>query len=121
MRLRVLQAGARDREVSRVRLQLPVDAVELDVREVVLLYCVLELPVDLVDLLQDALRLRALLVDVRIGRRGSHGRQGRDDQKCRSQSDERRCLSRLRPNHVLVNSGTRGNPVGARAVTSRAP
>ena len=119
--LRPLEARPRDRQVLRVRLQVGLDPVELDVREVVRLDRVRELPVDLLDLGEDALRLRALRGDGRIGGGGSHGRQRDGHEKCRQQREDQRRLSGARADYASFRPNTRGNPVGARSVTSRAP
>ena len=60
MRLRVHEAAARDRQMPRVRLQVLADPVELHVGEVVRLDRVRQLPVDLLGLGEDGLRLGLL-------------------------------------------------------------
>ena len=121
VRLSGLETRSRDRQMVGVRPQLTLDPVELDVREVVRLDRKRQLPVDLLDLGEDALRLGLLRRDGRIGGRGSHGCQRDGHEKCRQHHQDQRRLSRARADYAFSRSTTRGSPVGARSVTSGAP
>jgi hypothetical protein len=79
----VREVGAGDSELEPVPLQVALDPVELDVREVVRLDRVLEARVDLLDLAENLLRLRLLGRDRARIRRRCTGREER-----RSQSDD---------------------------------
>ena len=79
VRLRDGQARLRDVEMAPVRLEIRVDLVELDVREVVGLDRVRELGVHLADLGEDRLRLLVLGAD-----RGIRRRRARADEQRRS-------------------------------------
>ena len=70
VRLRDAEARSGDHEMATVRLQVGIDLVELDVREVVRLDRMREARVHLLDLAEDRLRLLALGADRRVGRRG---------------------------------------------------
>ena len=69
--LRGLQAATGNGKLVRVRREVESDPVELDVGEVVGLHCPLEARVQLLNLPEDALRLRLFRGDRRIGERGN--------------------------------------------------
>jgi len=73
----VAQVRARDRELVAVLALVALDAGELDVREVVRLDRPLEARVDLLDLGEDARRLRLFRIDARgVGRCRPGGESG---------------------------------------------
>ena len=121
VRLTVLEALLRDLQVSGVGLELAPDLVELDVREVVGLDRVRQLRVDLLDLGEDARGLGPFGADARVCGRGVHAGQGCRHESRRENCEKRRRLLPARAAQHAFRSNTRGDPVGARSVTSRAP
>ena len=91
----------RDRQVPRIRPQIGLDRIELQGRQVVRLDGVTELAVDLANLVQDVLGLRALrghawIRGRRFDRRAAHG-----EGESRDQNDERWRLPAARANASL--------------------
>src|SRR5687768_15527565 len=108
--------------MPRVRFQVGIDPVELHVGEVVGLDRVRELRVDLLDLVENVLRLSPLRVDARISGGRVDGRQSDGHGNGRQEREDRRRLSLARAGYVATfRSSSRGTPVGARSVTSGAP
>src|ERR671919_236521 len=87
--LRDVQALARGDEMACVDVELTVDAIELDVRVVVGLDRDRQARVEVLQLADDGLRLRLLVLDVRVGGGRSRGKQKRPGE-CRDEHDLRR-------------------------------
>jgi hypothetical protein len=79
--------------VPRVRRQVGVDLPELDVREVVALDRLLELPVDQVDLVEDVLRLSLLRLDPRRVGAGTADREENGERNRPDGEKQRRSVS----------------------------
>jgi hypothetical protein len=113
MPLRPLEARLRELQMARVLLQVVLDLRQPDVREVEALDRVRELRVDLADLVEHALGLRALLRDRRVGGGRMGGGQAHRCEHCREQGEDYRRL-------VLSRANTR-LPTYAAARSSAAP
>ena len=120
--LSTAQARLRDSQMARVRLQVGVDLVELDVGEVVRLDRMRELPVDRLDLFEHVLGLRLLRLDVRVSRGVLDRGQGNGHENRRQEREDRRRLALGRADYVVTFRSTpQDTPLGARSVTSGAP
>ena len=122
VRLRVLQARARDHEMARVRHSGPtwIWSSSTFAWLSASIACS-SLAVDRLDLGEDVLRLGPLRVDVRIGGSGIDGGRRNGQEEGRQQREDRRCLARALSGSRCLPLDTHGNPVGARTVTSGAP